>query len=666
MIKIYIRFIVFSVVSFIILFSPTFAHAESLIFQDDFNDNYIDSNVWTVKNYMHEDSGSFGLYGDLGLQESNSELEIYGTGSSDYHGSVVDNQIVGWVGRSLVYQPTIAPNGTLILESNAKLFNTGTLSFSNLFLEFDDNNRIGLLIGYQASGSTIGGSSQLSFDEQNTIRCVGSSLDNENQSGCPFIPFTIQDNIQYKFKLVIDFNTRIVSGFINDNLVHIGNYRGNLKYFNVGLGGAVRNKGDTIDARFDNFRVYTTGITPTITLTPTPTIVPTLTPTPIPSTLNVPDIKQYSNPWWDNPYDSMCGKNIKNVGCALTSATMILRYYNHNIWPDELNTWLINAKDKNGNPIGYNREGGVNWATVATFTNSNTNFIYSSLSAKHLEWKRVYKHDNSVLDSNLNLGRPVILNVPGHFVAAKGKSGNDYFINDPASETFNLLSQTENYHGGQYFKMETYTPTNTDLSQLYLLIDPNIKIEVFDPNGLKIDEGYALEDALTDDETNHPASKALNSFSLPQPSAGDYKINLLGNGLYQLDTYIYDLNGNAYLGNSFGSLANGITKSITIHVDNSAIQNSSIPDTSFDSFLKDWKDAYSVGKIKGQGLYVSVRELVKEAEKLNNRNRKVTSRVVLRLAKGLIIFATPKRIDQTTSTVFVKQIDYLLTSFKYH
>lgn len=102
-------------------------------------------------------------------------------------------------------------------------------------------------------------------------------------------------------------------------------------------------------------------VTPTPTPTPTPSPTPTFTPTPSPTStsnpfpsLNVTDLKQYTGGWENDIYDTISG-TIKQFGCALTSASMVLKYHGFsNTNPKILNNWLISQLD------GYLTNGLVN------------------------------------------------------------------------------------------------------------------------------------------------------------------------------------------------------------------------------------------------------------------------------------------------------------------
>ncbi|HEX6977521.1 MAG TPA: C39 family peptidase, partial [Patescibacteria group bacterium] len=214
--------------------------------------------------------------------------------------------------------------------------------------------------------------------------------------------------------------------------------------------------------------------------------------------LIVPDIKQYSSPWNSQIYDSAnnwypSNPTIERWGCALTSAAMVLNYFNHQIDPGVLNTWL------KAQPDGYIRNGLLNWLSVSRYT-----LQHNSSSSPTLEYKR---QDTSYLVPELTESRPAILEEPGHFVVAKSQLPTTFGINDPAYSNRPTLESYNN----SFLSLGSYIPSHTDLSYIYLLIDPAFKIEVFDPAGNKI-EGFSFtSQPITDNFSLQTSGTPLNT-----------------------------------------------------------------------------------------------------------------------------------------------------------
>lgn len=272
-----------------------------------------------------------------------------------------------------------------------------------------------------------------------------------------------------------------------------------------------------------------TGYTNSVFYTPISDIVP-------PSTnLIVPDLKQNDPLWKDNEYDTASEwsstPSIERWGCALTSASMVLSYHGHSINPGILNSWL------NGQTDGYLRNGLLNWLAISRYSKLN-----SSQDSPSLEFSRLTPTDDN-LNTELESERPPIVRVPGHFVVVTGKNNSDYLVNDPAS-TNTILSDIEDDRNGDYSQINTYTPSNTDLSYLMFLVDRNVLLQVYDPTGNEIvDHVYVQDPIENDSEEDVFSGEILNEFLYAKPQDGIYKVVLSGEGNFSFDSYLYDENG---------------------------------------------------------------------------------------------------------------------------
>lgn len=260
--------------------------------------------------------------------------------------------------------------------------------------------------------------------------------------------------------------------------------------------------------------------TPTNTPTPTPSGVPTGSPTPTLPSLNVPDLKQYTGGWENIIYDHTL-KTIKEWGCALTSASMILQYHGHNIFPDGLNDWLKLQLD------GYIRNSLINWLAVSRYT-----FLNKSVSSPALEYKRLNPTDTNLINE-LENNRPAILKVPGHFIVAKSQTSDSFGINDPGySDRFTLDSYSNTFSA-----LNTYLPTNTNLSYLLLVLNYDNNLKVYDPSGNEI-VGFTFTEEFLSGET-------LKIFQYPTPTIGKYRVEITGTDTpFKLESYFYNQDGN--------------------------------------------------------------------------------------------------------------------------
>jgi len=373
--------------------------------------------------------------------------------------------------------------------------------------------------------------------------------------------------------------------------------------------------------------------------------------------LDVPDIKQFSSPWNDDEYDTATtwstNPSIERWGCALTSSLMTLKYHGYSTDPGALNTWL------NSEPDGYIRNGLLNWLAVSRYSKTHSN----SKGYSALEYKK-HSANASLLSGEISNNRPGILKVPGHFVVAKGITGSDFLVNDPASNTNTLLSQVETEHGGTYSQINSYIPSTTDLSYLVFVINEGFDIHLFGHDGVEIPSDYSLEEPLTDDiDGGTASSETLGVFLFPKPENGSYEVQISGPiGNYQLDSYIYDQNGNVNMSESLGTLAGGQTDSYLINFNKTNSEDSSISEVSFNSLLSDLDEAYSNGKITKRGVYISLRVLVQTAKKSYENGRIHASKILLNVAKKELIKVTPRFIEQETADYLVFKIELLTNS----
>ncbi|HWA51924.1 MAG TPA: C39 family peptidase [Patescibacteria group bacterium] len=367
---------------------------------------------------------------------------------------------------------------------------------------------------------------------------------------------------------------------------------------------------------------------------------------PLPS-LNVPDIKQFTSPWGTKVYDtakswSPFDPTIKSWGCALTSADMVLQYYGFNINPEDLNTWLNSQTD------GYIYPGLLNWLAISRYSKTHANNNQPSL-----EFLRKGNTNQNLTDELTN-NRPAILEEPGHFIVAKSLTSNSFGINDPAYNNHPDLTS----YGNTFESLETYTPSHTNLSYIMLTIDPNFNIKVFDTNNNEITGDTFIQNPLINDTNNSSLSgNPLKIFMFPKPINGNYKIEVSGNGIYELDSYLYDANGNVNLNKINGILGNNETDNyqITIGQKNSTNENLTI-----NSIIQDLFDAKNQNKIKSQYVYDETLLLLNTANKALSFNQTLAAKNTLNAAIQFLKSQTPKGIDNQTSQILQSEIQNLI------
>lgn len=366
--------------------------------------------------------------------------------------------------------------------------------------------------------------------------------------------------------------------------------------------------------------------------------------------LGLPYMNQADTRWRSENYDSAekwypLDPSIGRWGCALTSAAMVLNYYSHIVDPKSLNNWLSGEQD------GYMRNGLVNWLAVSRFTKIN-----SDENARALEYKRFHPN-NQILDAELENQKPVVLGLPGHFVVAKSKTGDNYQIHDPAFADRTNLS----FYDNNYLSISTFTPSQTDLSYLMFVVDDDVSIQLLNETGEPIGELFEEFPIVDDIDGIIPSGERLVTLMYAQPPNGLYKVKVNGPYEdYQLDAYLYDDNGN-FTGKKFEGVNGQGYDTFAIQVD----EEQGIYDInrviSLVELKENWENFYRARLIKFP-LYRLVVAQLNNAQKFSDRNNIIKVKNSLRLIQGVIKSLTPIFIDEHTGEVILEQIRALSVS----
>ncbi|HEX3629411.1 MAG TPA: C39 family peptidase [Candidatus Dormibacteraeota bacterium] len=135
------------------------------------------------------------------------------------------------------------------------------------------------------------------------------------------------------------------------------------------------------------------------------------------STMTIPVMGQQDGAWGAAPLGTSPTDTIASSGCAVTSVTMMLRYYSMNTDPGALNAWLT----ANG---GYAYDDQLIWDAVSSYSNGRVAFS---------GW---LAPDVGLILGELDAGRPVVAEVQlsgnQHFVLITGHTAEAGLqINDP-------------------------------------------------------------------------------------------------------------------------------------------------------------------------------------------------------------------------------------------
>ena len=608
------------VFSFFLYASPKPASADTIIFEDDFSKNDFDVN-WDVHNYVEEKHGIYASYKELSLGVIEDYLNIYGTGIIGT--VIIDNQISGNIGRAATLKQALQSNTNSAIETLVNV-KSGTNLSVGLNLEFNPNNRIRLVV----------------FD----INLIGLTLDENGVIRIPrkFFPFTHDED--YHLKLEYNSESKLVRGYINNIKEFETIFLGEIGEYRAGVSATVRFPGDTLDARFNNFKLIATDGG---------------------ASSEVPHLSQSDERWGDEEYDhaeiwdpAVSNTSISRWGCALTSANMILQYHGvSDVLPGELNEWLKDQHD------GFTDGGGVKWNTIGRYGKEhggNTALEFKYLKAIPTEQQ---------IKTEISSGHPPILKLNNkfgnyHFVVATKVIDDVIHINDSGRNEHKTLEDATNYWGS-LADMLTYHPVNSNLSYIVQYITEGFQIKLSSTKGIlseSFEEG-SLVNVFDPEEFSGPS---INTLYHPKPDNGKYLATISGEvGLYQLDNSLYDLTGYSNSSSYVGLLAyEGDEDVYEIEFDQENNSNSYIinPETTYESLITDLKGINQLGKIHNRGLYRSIHQLLVNSKKLYESNLSLPAEILLNIVLDRVQSETPENIDKEYSNYLIQEIEALLAN----
>ena len=265
-----------------------------------------------------------------------------------------------------------------------------------------------------------------------------------------------------------------------------------------------------------------------------------------------------------------CGTTIEQCGCAMTSVTTVMAIFNivtmpdgSELTPETVNAWF-NAEARK-TPRGWVSEGYVYGDVIWTAANQ----LSGQIAKQHPGSPTVRfagfgtGSDEEIL-AELKANRPIILEVPGHYIAAIGvNSAGKILINDP----YYADRLTLDAYKGKVLSSVKFEPSN-DLSGVVITVPKDLRVRVLDKQGnivgsLTADEGSAPEpsgidgaylssrDAWRDPtcvESPPPPGAGTTSIFLPG-KAEDYRVEVLnpGSGGTSVAIHSYDQDGNSSL-----------------------------------------------------------------------------------------------------------------------
>ncbi len=322
--------------------------------------------------------------------------------------------------------------------------------------------------------------------------------------------------------------------------------------------------------------------------------------------LNVPLLKQTSDPWKSLEYDtahlwSPTKPTINDWGCAMTSAAMVLKYHGINKLPDgttldpgTLNTWLKNQPD------GYVGNGLTNWLAISRLSKQAT-LINSITAFDGLEYTRVASTDASLASSpsakltdDISHNLPDILEEPGHFIVTKGINGDTFNINDPYFDRQTL----SNGYANTFINAGTYTPSHTDLSYILFIVSQNVNLSFQNSNNQTVGNQF-IQQPLNNDVNGNPAGPPTKFLYLPKPENGNYiaTLSATSNQIYQFGVYLYDKDGNVKVSTYSGILGPNSKDTFVISFNKNNSTSNSRQTLTFKNIIDDINLLYDIKQI---------------------------------------------------------------------
>ena len=179
-----------------------------------------------------------------------------------------------------------------------------------------------------------------------------------------------------------------------------------------------------------------------------------------------------------------CGTTIEQCGCALTSVATVMALFNLLAMPDgaeltpaSVNAWFNTQATKTNHgwvSRGY-AYGDVVWTSVNELSGE---IARAKPGSPTIRFVRTGTGTEGEIRSELQAGRPIILEVPGHWIAAVGLDGDKILINDP----YYADRRTLDVYKGKVKSSVLFEQSN-DLSAFVITVPKSERLKVTDKSG---------------------------------------------------------------------------------------------------------------------------------------------------------------------------------------
>ena len=236
-----------------------------------------------------------------------------------------------------------------------------------------------------------------------------------------------------------------------------------------------------------------------------------------------------------------CGTTIEQCGCAMTSVATVMALFNlltmpdgAELTPNTVNQWFNKGATKTSK--GWVSQGYVYGDVIWTSVNELSGEIAKAKpGSPTIRFVRTGTGTEGEIRAELQAGRPIILEVPGHWIAAVGLDGDKILINDP----YYLDRRTLDVYKGKIKSSVLFEQSN-DLSGFVVTVPKSERVKITDKAGKVV----GTLNTGTDQEVKESVQNSIDGASYstkdawrdptcvespPRPGDGTTQIFLPGN-----------------------------------------------------------------------------------------------------------------------------------------
>jgi hypothetical protein len=244
-----------------------------------------------------------------------------------------------------------------------------------------------------------------------------------------------------------------------------------------------------------------------------------------------------------------CGTTIAQCGCAMTSVSVMLALYGLLQMPDgtplspkALNDWFNG--DAKRTDRGWVSRGYIYGDVIWTSANElSAQIAKINPNARTVRFAGTGDGSDDDIRTQLQAGRPIILEVPGHWIAAVGLDGDKILINDP----YYRDRKTLDAYAGKVRSSVHFEPSS-DLSAVVITAPADVQFKVTDKQGRVVATGAGTLEQPKDQINQIPGASLSAKHAwrdptciqqAPPPGAGTNQVILPGSP----DDYVVEIVG---------------------------------------------------------------------------------------------------------------------------